>query len=59
MADFTDDPIDLDDSLACEPGGNKLVKKKKKSAYLSWYELMEHVCLSLLKKKHFKDDVKK
>lgn len=47
MASFTDDPIDLDKSLACEPGGNELVKKKKKSAYLSWNELMENVIYCL------------
>lgn len=41
MASFTDDPIDIEKSLACVPGGNKLVKKKKKSAHLTWHELME------------------
>lgn len=48
MASFTDDPIDLEDSLACEPGGNQLVKKKKKAGYLSWYELMENVINKLI-----------
>lgn len=43
MAGFTDDPIDLEDSLASEPGGNQLVKKKKRAAHLSWHELMENI----------------
>ncbi len=41
MSNFTDNPVDLDDSLACEPGGNQLVKKKKRAAHLTAYELME------------------
>lgn len=48
MTTFTDDPIDLDDSLACKPGGNQLVKKKKKAGYLDWYQLMENIYNSLL-----------
>jgi hypothetical protein len=51
MASFTDDPIDIEDSLACKPGGNQMVKKKKRYAYLSWNELMESIVLSLMGKK--------
>lgn len=43
MAGFTDDPIDIEDSLASEPGGNQIVKKKKRTAHLSWHELMENI----------------
>ena len=51
MGNFTDDPIDLEKSLACEPGGNQLVKKKKKAAYLSYYDLMENIFYNLLNSK--------
>lgn len=51
MADFTDDPVDLEKSLACKPGGNQLVKKKKKAAYLSTYELLETFVRELLEAK--------
>ena len=51
MSDFTDNPIDLDKSLASEPGGNQLVKKKKKAAHLSWYDLMESILNKIIKKK--------
>lgn len=42
--------IDLKKSLACQLGGNPLIKKKKEAGYLSWYELMENVFDSLLNK---------
>jgi len=59
MGNFTDDPIDLEKSLASEPGGNELIKKKKKSAYLSWNELMESVicCLFESKQDNIEQDI--
>lgn len=48
MASFTDDPVDIEKSLARELGGNQLPKKKKRAAHLSWQELMESLIGLLL-----------
>ena len=49
MAQFTDNNFDIEDALASEPGGNQLVKKKKRAAHLSWYELMENIIKQITK----------
>jgi len=53
MSNFTDNPVDLDDSLACEPGGNQLVKKKKRAAHLTAHELMESIIRFIIKENVF------
>jgi hypothetical protein len=42
-------------SLADEEGGNPLVKKKKRAAYLSHYDLMENIIDRLLEEAETKD----